>query len=80
MAAAKTLIEMNYAHEVSGDSDENLTKGVTPECLNRGASSGLAGIPDGSRTLPSQGNRGIEAFGNDGLYEVWDLPKQLFIS
>src|SRR4029077_20722167 len=30
-------------------------KGVTPECFNRGSSSGLAWIPDGSRTSPSRG-------------------------
>jgi hypothetical protein len=31
---------------VSEHSDEDLRQGVTPECLNRGSTSGLAWIPD----------------------------------
>ena len=43
-------------YEVS-DSDENLPKGVTPECFNRGSIPISPGFP-------------IDAFGNDGLQEV----------
>ncbi len=42
-------------------------KGVTPECVNRGSSSGLAWIPTVREPHRPEGNRGIEAFGNDGL-------------
>ncbi len=63
--------------------DENLSKGVTPECFNRGSTmltttlshvewvGGPIPVSPGFPTVREphrpEGNRGIEAFGNDGL-------------